>query len=159
MPDIQPGRHAALVDRDIVVFLIGARFNRLRNWRGTRMAGMAMDVMMRTLHEQPELGLLHAESFRRGRTTLMLQYWESHEKLQQFATSKDLPHAPAWAQFMREVADSGAVGIWHETYLVPAGNAEAIYGNMPIFGLAAATQHVPVGRVGERATERLAAGR
>ena len=36
------------------------------------------------------------------------------------------------------------VGIYHETYKVQAGQYEAIYGNMPLFGLAAATQHQPI---------------
>jgi hypothetical protein len=27
------------------------------------------------------------------------------------------------------------VGFWHETYAVPAGGYEAVYGNMPLFGL------------------------
>jgi|GEM_PF-6486859 len=31
-----------------------------------------------------------------------------------------------------------------ETYKVQAGQYEAIYGNMPLFGLAAATQHQPI---------------
>jgi len=52
------------------------------------------------------------------------------------------------------VGNDGTVGIWHETYLVQAGQYEAVYGNMPIFGLAAATQHVPA--TGRRET---AAGR
>ena len=34
------------------------------------------------------------------------------------------------------------IGIWHETYLVEPGKFECIYGNMPLFGLAAATKHV-----------------
>ncbi len=32
----------------------------------------------------------------------------------------------------------GDVGIWHETYLVPAGQYEAVYSGMPLFGLAKA---------------------
>ena len=35
-------------------------------------------------------------------------------------------------------------GIWHETYLVRAGEYEAVYGNMPTFGLAAASNAVTV---------------
>jgi hypothetical protein len=48
------------------------------------------------------------------------------------------------------------VGVWHETYVVPAGSYEAIYVDMPAFGLAAATGVIPVGRRGESAEARLA---
>lgn len=148
--------HSAAVDQDIVVFLIGARLNRPWKLCSVRQVVTAMNAMLRTLDEQPELGLLHVEHFRRGRTTLSVQYWESHDKLQRFATDKDLPHAPAWAAFMRDVATTGDVGIWHETYLVPATNTESIYAHMPRFGLARATRHVPTRQVGGTARQRLA---
>jgi hypothetical protein len=44
------------------------------------------------------------------------------------------------------------VGIFHETYIVERGNYEAIYGNMPVLGLAKATEHVRA--VGGRQTAR-----
>jgi len=49
------------------------------------------------------------------------------------------------------------VGIWHESYLVEAGRYETIYGNMPVFGLAKASQHVPA--TGNRETARRRLGR
>ena len=52
----------------------------------------------------------------------------------------------------KAIGGNGVVGIYHETYLVNAGQYEAVYGNMPLFGLAAATQHVPA--VGRRETAR-----
>lgn len=36
------------------------------------------------------------------------------------------------------------VGIWHETYAVPAGGHESVYVGMPITGLAAATTSLPI---------------
>jgi hypothetical protein len=58
-----------------------------------------------------------------------------------------------------DVADvargDGAVGIWHETYVVPAGNTETIYGNMPLLGLGHVQGVVPVGKRGDTAAERL----
>jgi hypothetical protein len=36
-------------------------------------------------------------------------------------------------------------GIWHETFLVRAGEYEAVYGNMPPHGLARASEVVPIG--------------
>ncbi|HEY4959456.1 MAG TPA: DUF4188 domain-containing protein, partial [Terriglobales bacterium] len=47
-------------------------------------------------------------------------------------------------------------GIWHETYLVNARQYECVYGNMPLFGLAAATNHVAA--IGNRETARLRMG-
>jgi hypothetical protein len=75
---------------------------------------------------------------------MLASYWRSFEDLERFAHSKDDPHFPAWREFMKSVGSDGTVGIWHETYVVPAGHYECIYGNMPRFGLAAATEHVPV---------------
>ncbi len=61
-------------------------------------------------------------------------------------------HLSAWRQFNKSIGSDGSVGIWHETYLVDPGKYEAVYGNMPVFGLAAATKHVPA--VGRRETAR-----
>src|SRR5436305_14724837 len=46
----------------------------------------------------------------------------------------------------------------HETYLAGPGRHEAIYVNMPAFGLARAGGYRPVATRGERAAQRLAAG-
>jgi hypothetical protein len=50
------------------------------------------------------------------------------------------------------VGKSGVVGVFHETYQVQPGQHEAVYVNMPRFGLANAFAHVPA--VGRRATAR-----
>ena len=47
-----------------------------------------------------------------------------------YAHAPNRAHLPAWAAFDRE-AHTGAVGIFHETYMVKAGHYEAIYANMP----------------------------
>ena len=39
------------------------------------------------------------------------------------------------AKLQPKIAKTGDVGIWHETYLVRAGEYENIYGNMPPYGL------------------------
>lgn len=144
-PGVYPGRWTAEVSEPVVVFLIGMRVNRLRRLRQWWWVTVAMPRMIRTLAGSPELGLLHAESFFRGRTTLMVQYWRSLEDLQRFARGADLPHLPAWRRWNRALRDSGDAGIWHETYTVAPESVESVYGNMPLFGLAAATAHVPAG--------------
>ena len=84
----------------------------------------------------------------------VVQYWNSIEKLYAYASDRNATHRPAWAAFNRRARKGpGAVGIWHETYLVD--RAESIYFGMPAFGLAAATSSVSVARRGETATERL----
>ena len=79
-----------------------------------------------------------------GRVFLLVQYWRSFEDLERFARAPQGSHLPAWREFNRTIRDNGSVGIFHETYRVPADAIETVYGNMPVFGLAAATSHAPV---------------
>ena len=155
-PHVHPGRFSARLDDDVVLFLIGARVNRLHRVRSWGWVVRQMPRMMARLLEVPDLGLLHVENFFRGRTTLAVQYWRSLDDLHHFAQSDDHPHLQAWHAFNRRLAGSGDVGVWHETYLTGPGSLEAVYSDMPTFGLAAATTHVPVGEVGHRAAQRLA---
>lgn len=149
------GRYTADLDgQEKVVFLIGMRFNHW--WRADKWVGVvtAMPRMLRHL-ETRDAGLLSWRMWL-GRTILVVQYWRSVEELHTFATSSSAPHAAAWRDFNRRVGDDGTVGIWHETYLVGPGRAEAVYDNMPAFGLAAATHHVPVSPGKQTARARLA---
>lgn len=70
---------------------------------------------------------------------MVQQYWDSFDNLLAYAHDKTGEHFPAWAKFNRLLTNDGTIGIWHETYLVEPGKFECIYGNMPAFGLAAAT--------------------
>jgi len=49
-------------------------------------------------------------------------------------------HKRAWRSWNQRIRDTDAVGIWHETYQVHAGEHESVYVNVPVFGLAAAGQ-------------------
>jgi hypothetical protein len=143
MSPILNGRFAAELDGDFVVFLIGMRINRLSLVHKWLPVSLAMPKMLNELFQHKELGLLGAQSFRSGRTVMLVQYWRSFEHLHAYAHAKDKAHLPAWAEFNRRVGSNGSVGIFHETFLVKAGQYEAIYANMPLFGLAAAGQAVP----------------
>jgi len=112
--------------------------------------------MLRKL-SQEDLGLLgyHAAVGRSG--PVLVQYWRSSGELQRFARDSLLPHLAAWRMFNRRVGYTGDVGFWHETYMVYPGAYEAVYGNMPRFGLASAGEHIPVARKGESSAERLRA--
>ena len=148
------GRMTAQMDRPFVVFLIGMRIN---NWLAIDQwwpVANAMPKMVRELYANRELGFLGAH-FWFGRTTIALQYWNSYEQLEAYARMKDLEHLPAWAAFNRKVAATGAVGVWHETYIVEPGQYENIYSNMPRFGFGAAGELVPATGARERAGQRL----
>lgn len=153
-------RVAAELPGEFVVFLIGMRINNpllVHKWLPV---AAAMPRMIQELSRQPELGLLHAESWF-SRTVLMVQYWRSMEHLLAYATNREAEHLPAWKAFNRSVGTNGAVGIWHETYGVSPGRFESVYVNMPRFGLGKAGVVVPAsgnrssarGRLGEKAAE------
>jgi hypothetical protein len=70
----------------------------------------------------------------------VVQYWRSFDHLERFA--RDNTHRSAWANFYKSGGiRTGDVGFWHETYQIRAQHYEAVYGNMPRFGLAKAGQH------------------
>jgi hypothetical protein len=152
MTELYSGRYTADIDGDFVVLLIGMRLN--KPWRVRRWWPVltAMRAMLAELARHPEKGLLGFEQAFIGGPAVV-QYWRSFEDLERFARDGDDLHRPAWKHWNLVIRDTGAVGIWHETYL--ARDYEAIYANMPRFGLAAAAQHVPISRRGESARERL----
>ena len=127
-------RLAASLDGDFVVFMIGMRINRLWQVNKWWPVALAMPRMVKELSQRPDSGFLHAEAWF-GRTTIMVQYWRSLAQLLAYARNKEAEHLPAWRAFNQAVGTSGAVGIWHETYLASAGTYENIYVNMPPFGL------------------------
>jgi hypothetical protein len=149
------GRHTAAYDGDVVVFLIGMRINSLRAFKAWLPVAKAMGPMLRELSKDPDSGLLGFRTLPTWRGVTLIQYWESVEKLQSFANDGNRTHRPAWLDYFKQSYKSGAAGIWHETYIVPAGNTETIYGNMPLLGLGKVAGVVPVGAKGETAAERL----
>jgi hypothetical protein len=154
MAKVFPGRYTAQADKGFVVFLIGMRFN--KPWKVNQWwpVASAMPKMLRTLDQHPELGCLGYQSWF-GQTTLLVQYWRDFDSLDRFSKDKELPHLEPWRRFNKAIRNSGDVGIWHETFRVNAGEYEAVYGNMPVFGLAKATAHVPVGHKAQTAAARI----
>lgn len=155
MAEVIPGRFTALIDGPFVVFIIGMRVNRitaLRRWVPTF---LAMPRMLAELAGHPETGYLGGRSFIAGRNAVMIQYWRSFEELNRFARDPHKAHLPAWRRFNRAVGTDGSVGIWHESYLVGANQYETIYGNMPVWGLAAAGAHVAASGRRETTARRL----
>ncbi|MBJ7904709.1 DUF4188 domain-containing protein [Streptomyces sp. DSM 110735] len=157
MSETVEGRVTAAAEDEIVVFLIGMRINSFAALRSWVPVARAMPKMIKELAREKENGLLGFQALLGfPRVAYVVQYWESKEKLLAYASAPDKEHRPAWGEFNRRLRQGrGKVGIWHETYVVPAGSYESVYVNMPAFGLGAATGVVPVGRRGERAAERL----
>ena len=152
MATIFPQRMTAEIDGDFVVFLIGMRIN--RPWKPHKWLPvfLAMPRMLRELQQDPASGFLGAY----GSLGVIVQYWRSFDALEAFARADDRTHWPAWRDFNRRVrTSSGDVGIWHETYLVRAGEYETIYGAMPRMGLATAGRHVPIAAAREAARARI----
>lgn len=154
MAKIKKERVTADLEGDFVVFLIGMRINAF--WRVHKWLPVfrAMPRMLKELSTHEDLGLLGFRVRWGGRNFEVIQYWRSFEKLHAYARNQDAEHLSAWVDFNRKIAENGAVGIWHETYLVEGGQYEAVYRNMPPYGLAAASTAIPV--AGRRKT---AAGR
>lgn len=156
MAEIRRGRYAAEIDGDFVVFLIGARINKprllLQAARDLGEPRRGMRAMLDELIAQPEKGLL---GYRMG-FPVIVQYWRSFEQLEAFARDPGDLHRPTWLNYYRR-RSNGRAGIWHETYLVRAGQYEAIYNDTPVAGLAAAGRPVALAEH-SRARSRVGAG-
>ena len=152
MAQVIDGRFTARMDEPFVVFMIGMRINNFFAFNRWVPTMRAMGPMLRELYRYPEKGFLGGEFFLYWRGPALVQYWRSFEDLERSARDPEDPHLPAWHRFNQSVGSFGSVGIWHETYIVERANFEAIYSNMPPFGLAKATEHVPA--IGRRETAK-----
>lgn len=153
---------------DLVVFLIGMTIR--RPWRVDQWGrvGAAMTRMQRELErnkarakagEVESLGYLGGYNCVGSRGPVTVQYWRSAEDLYSYAGAEHCEHRPAWLDLYRRASgrrrDDG-IGIWHETYVVPAEGHESAYGNVADWGLAKATGSIPLMHRGRTARERLA---
>lgn len=156
MAKIIPERMCARMEGDFVVFIIGARINKFWKVHKWLPVIVSMPKMIKELAANPESGFLGAESF----GTTLVQYWRSFEALEAYARSHDGQHWPTWVAFNKRMAGSrGDVGIWHETYKVPAGSYEAIYSGMPPIGLGKVGKLIPARERYESARQRMEAPR
>jgi len=133
MARIRSERMTAVAETDFVLFMIGMRFNNVLAIHRWLPVFLAMPRMLKELHIHRELGFTSYEMWM-GRTLILVQYWESADKLIEYAKAKDSEHLPAWRSFNKLAMKSKAVGIWHETYVVDKGKTENVYVNMPPFG-------------------------
>ena len=150
-----PDRMSARIEGDFVVFLIGMRVNRWWKPHKWLPPALAMIRMQKELRQSPveDTGCLHTILVTPG---LTVQYWRSFDHLEAYATAKDKEHMPAWAAFNKAAKSArGDVGIWHETYLIRAGEYESLYSGMPTFGLGKAADLTPAIGAMSRARSRL----
>ena len=156
MAEIFPGRYTVDIEGDFVVFLIGMRVN--KPWKLRKVAFMVgtMPKLLRELDADPSLGCLGSRQVLHSPIApVVIQFWRTFEDLEAYAHA--LTHKEMWKRFYTLVKMDGDIGIWHETFQVRAGEYEAIYGNMPRFGLALAGDHRGLGSASQ-ARERLGAG-
>ena len=154
---IHPSRLTVSPDQSFVVFLIGTRVNKWWLVPAIWAIATAMQRMMKELEEDPDSGLLAYESYG-GRTTLMVQYWRSQEDLLAYSRAKESAHVPAWRAWIKRWGLGGAMGIWHETYVIEPGRYESVYHHMPAFGLGKVGPLVPAEGELRTASGRIAAG-
>jgi len=149
---MREGRVHAERDEQFVVFLIGMRLNKL--WAVHRWLPIFLVAprMVSELRDDDESGLLGSRTWLGWRTVGFVQYWESVEDLQAYARDTESEHLPAWQSYDAETADTGAVGIWHETYRVDPDDYETVYNRMPPCGLGGADGVERVDATGERAS-------
>lgn len=158
MAEIIPARMTAAYEGPLVVFIIGMRINRL--WRIDKWlpVARAMGPMIEELARDPASGFLGAQTALAGpRTIVLTQYWRDFDALETYARARERQHWPAWIAFNKAVGTDGTVGIFHETYAVPAGGYETIYGNMPPYGLGKVAGLVPATGNRNAARERMKA--
>ena|SRR5690606_10828830 len=139
MTAINKGRKTVKNDRDLVVFLVGARVNKWWLLPLSLPILARMRKMQKELLADPESGLLGIQSF----GSADVQYWQSMEHLMAYADDKRREHQPAAKKFYQKLFRNESVGIWHEAYFVQAGNYECLYVNMPPLGLGKVGPVVP----------------
>ncbi|QUD88372.1 DUF4188 domain-containing protein [Phenylobacterium montanum] len=157
MVQIIDRRVGAEIEGDFVLFLIGMRINKPWKIGSWLPVAQAMPKMLAELARQPDLGLLHVRSHFGFPNVMAIQYWRSFDHLEAYARARDKVHLPAWQAFNKAVGSNGDVGIWHETYLVSPGRYEAIYNNMPRYGLGAAGDIVDAVGFRQEARQRVKA--
>jgi hypothetical protein len=155
MSKLVPERVTAKVSGEFVVFRIGMRINRFWKVHKWLPVFLAMPRMLSELEADPESGLLGYQRNLGIRNHMLLQYWRSFEHLREYARDADGEHFTAWKRFNQHVGSTGDVGIWHETFLIRDGEYEAVYNNMPPFGLGEISELAPASGQFETAAGRL----
>lgn len=160
MAKLLEGRWTHDHQEDICIFLIGMRANKWWHVRTWWPSFIAFPRMLRELRQDPARGFLGGSLQLGTNGVLTVQYWRSVDDLYHYASDRSGNHPATWKAFFdRDGKDPGSTGIWHETYVIPAGGTESVYDNMPLMGLAEATKAVRVTPRSNTARQRLAGER
>jgi hypothetical protein len=155
---VNAGRFSAIYQGPVVVFVIGMRINHFLKFGKWIPVARSMRPMIEELAADPDSGFLGSETLLQGlRTVLLIQYWRDFDSLESYARDREQKHWPAWTAFNKAIGSDGTVGIFHETYSVPAGGFETIYGNMPDWGLGKVAGLVPATGSRNEARDRMRA--
>ena len=152
---VYEGRWTGRSEESFVVLIIGFRINKFRALARWMWTGASMGPMIKELETNPAKGYLGGETFLYWRGVAFVQYWRSFDALEAYGRERGGLHATTWGQYNKRIGNDGSVGIWHETYLIEPNKSEAVYGNMPRFGLGAVMDHVPATGKLETARQRL----
>ncbi|KAK5165478.1 uncharacterized protein LTR77_009007 [Saxophila tyrrhenica] len=128
-------------NQDVVVFLIGTRYNHplgLLAPYAFKIAGYFIQMVKDLEDNADEFGFLGATSWQNtsaasSNELLVVCYFKNVDGLHKFAHSKY--HLPNWNWWNKTVKEMPHITIFHETYHVPAGNWESIHVNSQIAGL------------------------
>lgn len=158
-------RRTHAFEDDVVVFNIGMTIRKPHRPDLWGPVFVAMPRMLAELTRNREaarrgdatdLGFLGAYNLIGAKGPWAVQYWRTPEQLYAYAAATDAAHLPAWRKFNQAARKHpDAVGVWHETFAVPADRIECIYVGGARIGLGGLTGTVEVGRRGQRARERL----
>ena len=102
MARINAGRFTHRHSGELVVFLIGMRVN--RPWRPDLWLPvfLAMPRMLTELFREPGSGLLGCRFAIGAGGPVIVQYWDSVDRLYAYASAPESEHRPAWAAFNRQ---------------------------------------------------------
>ncbi len=137
-----PLRFIADFEGELAVLHVGFRINRLLQVGKWWPVAAALPGLIRETRHAP--GLLGSKTFWSGRMVMVTQYWTSAQTLEVYARDGAAGHRWAWRRFNQAARGSGAVGIFHETFIISADRSESVYVDMPPEMLAAATGVAPV---------------
>jgi heme-degrading monooxygenase HmoA len=141
----------------VVCFHIGMRYNHPLGPAapGAKEMGQHIMKMFGAVHERAEeFGFLGMTSWRGGErdrlnTSLSVMYFRTLEGLHAFAHDK--VHREGWDWYNKFTRETGYkhLGIYHETFVAPAGQWETVFDNMPPTLLGAANFPVRNEQTGE----------
>lgn len=153
---IYNGKYTSKPEEPFVVFIFGMRINNiLLFWLWIPFLIRLIGMVSR-LRKFRKSGMMNANLFFSGMGLGVMQYWESFDKLEDFAKDNNDIHMANHRKYKKSVGKAGLVGIWHETYLVEHDKFETMYFNIPKWGLAKATNHhIEIPIVQEEARQRL----